>query len=132
LPWPKPASWAAPSMACSTPRPPWPRRPTTWPCPPGCVDAGKLTLDYVEHLRVHHVSPDIDVLNVRSLDIARSAGCIRAGASSRFRGPAVGLAAAGAARSVCLPWFGEKNYFSVYTAGPQAPKAGFIRVFRSV
>lgn len=41
---------------------------------PGCVDAGKLTLDYVEHLRVHHVSPDTDVLDVRSLDIARRAG----------------------------------------------------------
>jgi RES domain len=37
---------------------------------PGCLDAGKLTLDYVEHLRVHHVSTDSDVLDVRSLDIA--------------------------------------------------------------
>ena len=41
---------------------------------PGCLDAGKLTLDYVEHLRVNHVSPDTDVLDVRSLDIARGAG----------------------------------------------------------
>ncbi|MBO2030695.1 RES domain-containing protein [Siccationidurans ginsengisoli] len=41
---------------------------------PSCLDAGKLTLDYVEHLRVHHVSPDTDVLDVRSLDIAPSAG----------------------------------------------------------
>jgi hypothetical protein len=37
---------------------------------PSCIDAGKLTLDYVEHLRVRHVSPDTDVLDVRSLDIA--------------------------------------------------------------
>jgi hypothetical protein len=28
----------------------------------------------VEHLRVHYVSPDTDVLDVRSLDIAPSAG----------------------------------------------------------
>jgi len=41
---------------------------------PICLDAGKLTLDYVEHLRVHYVSPDTDVLDVRSLDIARSTG----------------------------------------------------------
>lgn len=41
---------------------------------PGCLDAGKLTLDYVEHLRVYHVSPDTDVLDVRSLDIARPTG----------------------------------------------------------
>lgn len=41
---------------------------------PSCLDAGKLTLDYVEHLRVNHVSPDTDVLDVRSLDIARGAG----------------------------------------------------------
>ena len=37
---------------------------------PSCLDAGKLTLDYVEHLRVHHISPDTDVLDVRSLNIA--------------------------------------------------------------
>ncbi|MFD2718451.1 RES domain-containing protein [Hymenobacter monticola] len=41
---------------------------------PSCLDAGMLTLDYVEHLRVHHVSPDTEVLDVRSLDIARTAG----------------------------------------------------------
>ncbi|QKG53432.1 RES domain-containing protein [Hymenobacter sp. BRD67] len=41
---------------------------------PNCLDAGKLTLDYVEHLRVHQVSPDTDVLDVRSLDIAHCAG----------------------------------------------------------
>ncbi len=41
---------------------------------PSCLDAGKLTLDYVEHLRVHHVSPDTDVLDVRSLDLAPGAG----------------------------------------------------------
>jgi hypothetical protein len=41
---------------------------------PSCLDAGKLTLDYVEHLRVKHVSPDTDVLDVRSLDIACGAG----------------------------------------------------------
>jgi hypothetical protein len=40
---------------------------------PGYLDAGKLALDYVEHLRVNHVSPDTDVLDVRSLDIAHSA-----------------------------------------------------------
>ena len=41
---------------------------------PSCLDAGKLALDYVEHLRVHRTSPDTDVLDVRSLDIARAAG----------------------------------------------------------
>lgn len=41
---------------------------------PSCLDASKLTLDYVEHLRVNHVSPDTDVLDVRSLDIAHGAG----------------------------------------------------------
>ncbi|GAB3845341.1 hypothetical protein GCM10028822_03650 [Hymenobacter terrigena] len=41
---------------------------------PSCLDAGKLTLDYVEHLRVQHVSPDTDVLDVHSLNIARAAG----------------------------------------------------------
>jgi hypothetical protein len=37
---------------------------------PSCLDAGKLALHYVEHLRVNHVSPNTDVLDVRSLDIA--------------------------------------------------------------
>ncbi|MBH8557396.1 RES domain-containing protein [Hymenobacter negativus] len=41
---------------------------------PDCLDAGKLTLDYIEHLRVHHVSPGTDVLDVRSLDIAHATG----------------------------------------------------------
>jgi hypothetical protein len=41
---------------------------------PSCLDAGKLTLDYVEHLHVRHVSPDTDVLDVRSLNIATGAG----------------------------------------------------------
>ncbi|MDB5270750.1 MAG: hypothetical protein JWP58_3790 [Hymenobacter sp.] len=41
---------------------------------PGCLDAGKLTLDYVEQLRVHYVSPNTDVLDVRSLDIAHRVG----------------------------------------------------------
>ncbi|GAA4026473.1 hypothetical protein GCM10022409_08060 [Hymenobacter glaciei] len=47
---------------------------------PSCLDTGKLTLDYVEHLRVHHVSPDTGVLDVCSLDSAQSAvpdGCLR-------------------------------------------------------
>jgi len=38
---------------------------------PNCLDAGKLDLHYVEHLRVNHVSSDTDTLDVHSLDIAR-------------------------------------------------------------
>jgi hypothetical protein len=41
---------------------------------PSCLDTGKLALDYVEYLRVNHVSPNTDMLDVRSLDIARGAG----------------------------------------------------------
>jgi hypothetical protein len=106
---------------------------------PGCVDAGKLTLDYVEHLRVHHVSPDI--ARYRRARRARRALARHCPLRRLYSGWGVisvsrpgcwSCGWGGAARSVCLPWFGEKNYFSVHTAGPQAPKAGFIRVFRSV
>jgi hypothetical protein len=38
---------------------------------PSALDAGKLTLDYVEFLQVRHVAPDTDTLEVHSLDIAR-------------------------------------------------------------
>jgi hypothetical protein len=47
---------------------------------PACLDAGKLTLDYVEYLQVKHVAPDTDTLEVHSLDIARQTdadGCLR-------------------------------------------------------
>ncbi|WP_046245055.1 RES domain-containing protein [Hymenobacter terrenus] len=40
---------------------------------PNCLDTGKLALQYVEHLRVNHVSPDTDTLDVTSLDIAHGA-----------------------------------------------------------
>ena len=40
---------------------------------PSCLDAGKLALHYVEHLRVNHASPDTDVLDVRSLNIVPGA-----------------------------------------------------------
>ncbi|MCA8831774.1 RES domain-containing protein [Hymenobacter pini] len=40
---------------------------------PSCLDAGKLALHYVEHLRVHRVSSNTDTLDVRSLNIAHGA-----------------------------------------------------------